>query len=75
MTEFSAKEQKLLKLICDDYKNIEIASELDCSLRYVERLKASLHKKTNTSSNVSLLKGAVLNGYYTIKRKYSVKKR
>lgn len=54
--ELSTKELKLLKLICDEYKNLEIAEEFGYGLRHVEKLKASLFKKTNTTSNIGLLK-------------------
>ncbi len=74
MTELSSKEFKLLKLICDDHKNQEIADKLGYGLRYIEKLKALLYKKTNSTSNISLLKWAVLNGHYIIKRKSPARK-
>lgn len=46
MIVLSPKERELLKLICDDYKNAEVADELGYGTRYVEKLKAALLKKT-----------------------------
>jgi DNA-binding CsgD family transcriptional regulator len=66
--ELKAKEQKLLQLICDDYSNTEIAEKFDCGLRHAEKMKSRLYQKTGTRSNISLLKWAVLNKLYTIKK-------
>ncbi|MCD6066893.1 MAG: hypothetical protein K0S33_1719 [Bacteroidetes bacterium] len=74
MTELSIKESKLLRLICDDYNNSEIAEKMEYGLRYIEKIKTALFKKTKTSSNIGLLKWAVLNGHYVIKRKSTTKR-
>lgn len=68
MAELTSRELKLLKLVCQDKNNSEIATKLEISLRYTERLKARLHTKTKTRSNVGLLKWAVLNDLYVIKK-------
>jgi DNA-binding CsgD family transcriptional regulator len=68
MAELNSRELKLLKLVCQDKNNGEIATKLGMSLRYTERLKARLHAKTKTKSNVGLLKWAVINGLYVIKK-------
>lgn len=68
MLQLNPKETRLLKLICDDKSNPEIAAKLDLSLRQTERLKSRLYKKTKTSSGISLLKWAVLNKYYALKK-------
>jgi DNA-binding CsgD family transcriptional regulator len=72
--ELSTKELKLLKLICDEYKNADIADEMGYGIRYIEKLKTQLFKKTNTTSSIGLLKWAILNGRYTIKRKSTTKR-
>jgi len=67
MAELTTKELKLLKLVCDDKDNNQIADKLGFSLRYTERIKTSLYTKTKARSGVGLLKWAVLNGLYKIK--------
>jgi DNA-binding CsgD family transcriptional regulator len=69
MIELTPKELKLLKLICDDHRNADIAAKLDLKLRYLEKQKTVLYKKTKTHSGVGLLKWAVSNGFYKIKIK------
>jgi DNA-binding CsgD family transcriptional regulator len=66
-TELTPKEQKMLRLICDEYSNAEIATKLDYKIRYTEKLKTALYRKTKTHSNIGLLKWALINGFYTIK--------
>ena len=69
MTELKPSELKLLKLVCQDNSNVEIAEKMKLSQRYTEKIKSSLFKKTKTKSNVGLLKWALINGLYTLKRK------
>jgi len=69
MIQLTTKETKIVKMVCDDKSNIEIAAKLKVSLRYTEKLKKKLYTKTKTSSGVSLLKWAVLNKHYEIKKK------
>lgn len=68
-TPLTAKEAKIVKMVCDDKSNMEIATKLKVSLRYTEKLKTKLYAKTKTGSNVSLLKWAVINKLYKIKKK------
>lgn len=65
--ELSKKEQKVLKMVCDDKKNSEIAEKLGCSIRYAEKIKASIYHKTKTGSNITLLKWALVSGSYELK--------
>lgn len=71
MTELNNKELKLLRLVCNEYKNAEIAEELGYGLRHIEKMKTALYKKTGVTSALGLLKWAVLNKHYFIKRRYS----
>lgn len=69
MTELKPRELKLLKLVCDEYSNAEIATKLKIQLRSCEKIKSRLYNKTKTHTNIGLLKWAVLNGLYEIKQK------
>lgn len=68
-TELTTREHRLLKLICDDKNNNEIAAKLELSLRQTEKIKTVLYRKTKTHSGVGLLKWAVGNGHYSLKAK------
>ena len=68
MSKLSPLELKVLKLVCQDKTNSEIALKVKFGLRYVEKIKTQLYLKTGTGSNVGLLKWAVVNGLYTIKK-------
>jgi DNA-binding CsgD family transcriptional regulator len=68
MPDLTKRELKMLKMICNDKSNLEIAAGLELSLRQTEKVKALLYKKTKTRSGIGLLKWAVINKYYSIKR-------
>lgn len=68
MNSLKPIELKILKLVCDDKSNLEIAAKIKMSLRYTERLKARLYAKTKTQSGIGLLKWAIINKLYTIKK-------
>jgi len=67
MQPLTSNEVKLLKLVCRDKDNKEIAEKLNFSLRYTEKIKTSLYTKTKTKSNIGLFKCAITNGYYSFK--------
>ena len=69
MVELTSRELKLIKLVCNDKSNAEIAEKLQMSLRYTEKTKTKIYTKTKTKSNVGLLKWAVINGLYAIKKR------
>ena len=69
MDKLSPKELKILKMVCQDKTNPEMAVKMNFGLRYVEKIKTKLYKKTRTKSNVGLLKWAVVNGVYEIKKR------
>jgi len=68
MIELNVAELKLLKLVCEDRDNKEIAKKMNLSLRYTERIKSGLYKKTKSKSNLGLFKWAVINGWYSFKK-------
>jgi DNA-binding CsgD family transcriptional regulator len=67
MQTLTPNELKLLKLVCRDKDNSEIAAELEYSLRYTEKIKTALYIKTKTKSNLGLFKWAVKNGHHAFK--------
>lgn len=71
--ELTLKEKTILKHVCEDYNNAEIAAKMGYNLRYFEKLKSALYKKTKVESNVGLLKWAVVNELYVIKKRAAAK--
>lgn len=69
MQVLTPKELLMLKLVCDDKNNNEIAAKMKLSLRYTEKIKTKLYHKTKTKSGIGLLKWAILNKYYILKKK------
>ncbi len=69
MPVLTPKELLMLKLVCDDKSNAEIAAKMKFSLRYTEKIKTKLYHKTKTQSGIGLLKWALLNKYYVLKKK------
>ena len=67
MTELKPSELKILKLVCQDKSNFEIAERIELSLRQTEKIKTSLYKKTKTESNLGLFKWAVKNKLISFK--------
>lgn len=67
MGELTPRELTVLKMICNEKMNMEIAERLGLSLRQTEKIKAALHVKTKTHSNVGILKWAVKKGLYKLK--------
>lgn len=57
----SAREKEVLKLICDGLSNHEIADRLFISQRTVERHRANLLLKTESSNSISLVIYAIKN--------------
>ena len=69
MPTLTPKELKVLKLVCEDKSNAAIAQKLGYGLRYLEKIKSGMYLKTKARSGIGLLKWAVMNGFYTIKKK------
>jgi len=67
MIEFKPKELILIKLVCQDKTNREIAEKMEIGLRTAEKLKKRVCDKTKTRSSLSLFKWALKNGYYKMK--------
>jgi DNA-binding NarL/FixJ family response regulator len=58
----STRELEVLKLICEEKTNKEIAMKLDISLSTVDYHRQSIYRKTQSTSLVGLVKYAVKNG-------------
>lgn len=67
MKPFTPNETALIKLVCQDKDNKEIAAKLKYSLRYTEKIKTEVYNKTKTKSNLGLFKWAVKNGLHSFK--------
>lgn len=65
--DLTPRELKILKLVCKEKTNQEIATKIPLSLRSTEKAKAKLYKKTGTTSNLGLFKWAVKNKIVSFK--------
>ena len=61
---YSKRELMLLKMVCREKMNWEIAETLNLALRSVEKIRKRVYEKTGTSSSISLFKWAVIQGIY-----------
>jgi DNA-binding NarL/FixJ family response regulator len=66
MSQLSAREIEVLKLICEGLTNQEIADKLFISIRTVESHKTNMMKKINMRSSVDLVKFAIRNNLIEI---------
>lgn len=57
------RERKMLKLMCQEKTNAEIAEELALSPRTLEKIRNDLARKLNVKGMIGLVKYAVMNGY------------
>jgi len=69
MPTLTPKENTILKLVCDEKTNYQIAAKLKVSVRHTERLKANLYHKVEVKSSVGLVKWAIVNNMYALKKK------
>lgn len=60
--ELSDKEREVLKLICEEHTNAEIAEKIFLSARTVEGIRSSLLEKIGVRNTVGLVLYAVKNG-------------
>ncbi len=62
LPSFTDKELKVLKLLCKEYTNNEMAEALDLSPKTIEGYKSRLMEKTGAKSSIGLALFAVRNG-------------
>ena len=62
----TAREIDILKLICEDISNEDIAKRLDISANTIKFFRKNIYKKTNAKSVIGLIKYAIQNGIVAI---------
>ena len=65
-TEFTKREIEILRLICIKKSNIDIAEELNLSVRTIEGHRYNISKKTNTANTIELIEYAFRNNLLKI---------
>lgn len=63
----SDRELRLVKMVCAEKLNREIAETLGTSLRTVEKIRKRVYEKTGAGSSIGLFKWALRNGIYRLK--------
>ncbi|MDF2434220.1 MAG: hypothetical protein JWP44_3851 [Mucilaginibacter sp.] len=66
LADFNEREIEVLKLVCQEYSNQEIADKIFLSVRTVEGYRARLFEKTHAKNLVGLVIFAVKTGIITI---------
>lgn len=61
--ELSAREVGIVKLVCKEFSNQEIADKLNLSRRTVEQHRMRIYQKTRTKGPIGLFKYAYKNGF------------
>lgn len=62
----TSREINILKLICEDVSNEDIAERLHISTNTIKFFRKNLYKKTNSKSVIGLIKYAIQNGIMVI---------
>jgi DNA-binding NarL/FixJ family response regulator len=63
--EFSEKDIEVIRLICKEFSNKQIASELNLSVRTIEGRRDKIQEKMNVTSTAGLVVYAIRKGIYT----------
>jgi DNA-binding NarL/FixJ family response regulator len=66
LSEFNEREIEVLKLVCQEYSNQEIADKICLSVRTVEGYRARLFEKTHSKNLVGLVIFAVKTGIISV---------
>jgi DNA-binding NarL/FixJ family response regulator len=62
------REQEILTLIWDGFRNREIADQLKISIKTVEAHRAAIMKKLRVSNAAQLLRAAIDNSFIRLRR-------
>jgi DNA-binding NarL/FixJ family response regulator len=62
---FSETEITIMRLICEQKQNKEIADELELAVKTVEKLRTRILEKTKSANLVGVAIYAIKHGYYT----------
>lgn len=63
--EFSETELEVIRLICKEKSNKEIATDMQLAVKTVEKIKSKLFEKTGSLNSVGVAVFAMQNGFYT----------
>jgi DNA-binding NarL/FixJ family response regulator len=63
---FTAREQDIIKLICQQYTNKEIAQALKLSFRTIESYREKIHEKTGAKNSIGVVIYAIKHGLFEI---------
>ncbi|MCC6371507.1 MAG: response regulator transcription factor [Bacteroidia bacterium] len=61
-TELTARELKVITLVCRDKSNVEIAKAMGMSASWVDYCKAGIYRKINRNTPIGMAMYAVKNG-------------
>lgn len=64
--KLSPREEEILRLICREYTNKEMAEELNLSVRTIDGHRNRLLKKTGMKNTAGLIKYALQTGFYNL---------
>jgi len=64
--DFTATEIEVVRLICQQKSNKEIAEHLDLAVKTIEKIRTKLFEKTGSTNLVGVAIYAIKHGYYTI---------
>lgn len=64
--KLSPREEEILRLICKEYTNKEMAEELNLSVRTIDGHRNRLLKKTGMKNTAGLIKYALQTGFYSL---------
>jgi DNA-binding NarL/FixJ family response regulator len=65
--QFSERETQIIRLICEQYSNKEIASMLNLSVRTIEGYREKIQEKMNVNNTAGIVVHAIKSGIYQIK--------
>lgn len=63
--EFTETELEVIRLICKEKSNKEIATDMQLAVKTVEKIKSKLFEKTGSLNSVGVAVFAMQNGFYT----------
>jgi len=64
--EFTEKEKEVIKLICEEYSNKQMADELHLSIRTIEGYREKILEKINAKNTAGIVVFAIKNGMYKL---------
>ena len=65
--ELTTRERLILKMVCNEKTNQQIAEKLEVGLRRAEKHRQALYIKIKVKTGIGLYKWALKNGYVKLK--------